>query len=78
MKNSLANIDERQKNILDLLQQQKQMTTLELSESLKVSISTIRRDLNLLEEKMRSSERMVIVLIIIRTILTSINLDQND
>lgn len=51
MKNSLANIDERQKNILGLLQQQEQMTALELSESLKVSISTIRRDLNLLEEK---------------------------
>lgn len=51
MKNSLINIDKRQKDILDLLQQEEQMTTLELAESLGVSISTVRRDLNLLEEK---------------------------
>lgn len=51
MKNSLINIDKRQKDILDLLQQEEQMTTLELAESLGVSISTVLRDLNLLEEK---------------------------
>lgn len=51
MKNSLINIDKRQKEILELLQQSEQMTTLELAQSLGVSISTIRRDLNLLEEK---------------------------
>lgn len=51
MKNSLINIDKRQKEILELLQQSEQMTTLELAQSLGVSVSTIRRDLNLLEEK---------------------------
>ncbi|MDT2640950.1 DeoR/GlpR family DNA-binding transcription regulator [Enterococcus dongliensis] len=51
MKNSLANIDKRQKDILDLLQQTEQMTTFELADSLNVSISTIRRDLSILEEK---------------------------
>ena len=51
MKNSLANIDKRQKEILELLQKKEQMTALELSEALKVSLSTVRRDLNLLEEK---------------------------
>lgn len=51
MKNSLANISKRQKNILELLQQTKQMTTLELANALGVSVSTIQRDLNLLEEK---------------------------
>lgn len=51
MKNSIVNIEKRQKDILERLQQKEQMTTYELAESLKVSISTIRRDLNLLEEK---------------------------
>ncbi|MGK0550684.1 DeoR/GlpR family DNA-binding transcription regulator [Enterococcus faecalis] len=51
MKNSLVNIEKRQQNILELLQQTKQMTTLELADSLGVSVSTIRRDLLLLEEK---------------------------
>ncbi|MGM0166994.1 DeoR family transcriptional regulator [Enterococcus sp. AZ135] len=51
MKNSLVNIDKRQRDILDLLQQTEQMTTFELAKALGVSISTIRRDLNLLEEK---------------------------
>ncbi len=37
--------------ILELLQQTEQLSTFELAESLDVSISTIRRDLNLLEEK---------------------------
>lgn len=51
MKNSLVNIEQRQKQILELLEQKTQMTALELSETLHVSISTIRRDLTLLEEK---------------------------
>ncbi|EOV2482819.1 DeoR/GlpR family DNA-binding transcription regulator [Enterococcus hirae] len=51
MKNSIVNIEKRQKDILERLQQKEQMTTYEVAESLKVSISTIRRDLNLLEEK---------------------------
>ncbi len=51
MKNSLVNIDKRQKKILELLQQKSQMTALELAEALEVSISTVRRDLNLLEEQ---------------------------
>lgn len=51
MKNSLVNIEKRQKEILELLQQTEQLSTFELAESLDVSISTIRRDLNLLEEK---------------------------
>lgn len=51
IKNSLVNIEKRQKDILELLQQTEQLSTFELAESLDVSISTIRRDLNLLEEK---------------------------
>ncbi|EPH99658.1 transcriptional regulator, DeoR family [Enterococcus faecalis 13-SD-W-01] len=51
MKNSLAAIAKRQKDILELLQQKEQMTPFELAERLNVSISTIRRDLGLLEEK---------------------------
>jgi len=51
MKNSLININKRQKNILELLQLTEQMTTDELAKALNVSISTVRRDLNLLEEK---------------------------
>ena len=51
MKNSLININKRQKNILELLQLTEQMTTDELAKALDVSISTVRRDLNLLEEK---------------------------
>ena len=51
MKNSLVNIEKRQKDILELLQQTEQLSTFQLAESLDVSISTIRRDLNLLEEK---------------------------
>ena len=33
MKNSLANIDKRQKEILELLQKKEQMTALELSDA---------------------------------------------
>lgn len=74
MKNSLVNIEKRQKDILELLQQTEQLSTFELAESLDVSISTIRRDLNLLEEKTRSSAIAVIVLIITKTRLILINL----
>ncbi|HFM7793937.1 TPA: DeoR family transcriptional regulator, partial [Enterococcus faecium] len=41
MKNSLVNIEKRQKEILELLQQTEQLSTFELAESLDVSISTI-------------------------------------
>ncbi|GCF93216.1 DeoR family transcriptional regulator [Enterococcus florum] len=51
MKNSLANIDKRHRDILDILEKKEQMTTLELAEALDVSLSTIRRDLHLLEEQ---------------------------
>ncbi len=78
MKNSIVNIEKRQKDILERLQQKEQMTTYELAESLKVSISTIRRDLNLLEEKMRSFVITGSVLIIMIIVQTLINLHQND
>lgn len=51
MKNSLLTIEKRRNEILDLLQRHTQMSTIELSEKLRVSLSTIRRDLRLLEEK---------------------------
>ncbi|MBV7389725.1 DeoR/GlpR family DNA-binding transcription regulator [Enterococcus alishanensis] len=51
MKNSIATIEQRHKNILNILEQHERMTTQELANSLGVSISTIRRDLNILEEK---------------------------
>ncbi|MBU5366164.1 DeoR/GlpR family DNA-binding transcription regulator [Enterococcus devriesei] len=51
MKNSIETINKRHKDILDILQSNERMTTLELSDALNVSLSTIRRDLNLLEEK---------------------------
>lgn len=51
MKNSIMNIDKRHKDILDILEKKEHMTTLELSEALDVSLSTVRRDLHLLEEK---------------------------
>lgn len=51
MKNSIMNIDKRHKDILDILEKKEHMTTLELAEALDVSLSTIRRDLHLLEEK---------------------------
>lgn len=51
MKNSLAAIDKRHAEILEILEANHQMTTQELAEALDVSLSTIRRDLNLLEEK---------------------------
>lgn len=51
MKNSIINIDKRHKDILDILEKNEHMTTLELANSLDVSLSTIRRDLHLLEEK---------------------------
>ncbi|MBO0450833.1 DeoR/GlpR family DNA-binding transcription regulator [Candidatus Enterococcus murrayae] len=51
MKNSIINIDKRHKDILDILEKNEHMTTLELAEALDVSLSTIRRDLHLLEEK---------------------------
>lgn len=77
MKNSLININKRQKNILELLQLTEQMTTDELAKALDVSISTVRRDLNLLEEKMRLFETMVTVPTIMRTKRTLISLDQS-
>lgn len=51
MKNSIMNIDKRHKEILDILEKQEHLTTVELAEALDVSLSTIRRDLHLLEEK---------------------------
>ncbi|MGC3062370.1 DeoR family transcriptional regulator, partial [Enterococcus faecalis] len=51
MKSSLETIEKRQQNILALLQKNKQMTTYKLAEVLNVSLSTIRRDLNVLETK---------------------------
>ena len=51
MKNSIMNIDKRHKDILDILEKKEHMTTLELAEALDVSLSTVRRDLHLLEEK---------------------------
>lgn len=51
MKNSIMNIDKRHKDILDILEKKEHMTTLELAEVLDVSLSTVRRDLHLLEEK---------------------------
>lgn len=51
MKNSIMNIDKRHHDILDILEKKEHMTTLELAEALDVSLSTIRRDLHLLEEK---------------------------
>ncbi|STD25914.1 DeoR family transcriptional regulator [Enterococcus mundtii] len=60
MKNSLLTIKKRRNEILDLLQRHTQMTTIELSEKLHVSLSTIRRDLRFLEEKMRLFVNMAI------------------
>ena len=51
MKNSIMNIDKRHHDILDILEKKEHMTSLELAEALDVSLSTIRRDLHLLEEK---------------------------
>lgn len=51
MKNSIANIDSRHQKILQVLEAHEQMTTKDLATTLNVSISTIRRDLNILEEK---------------------------
>ena len=51
MKNSIINIDKRHKDILDILEKKEHLTTIELAEALDVSLSTIRRDLHLLEEK---------------------------
>ncbi|MGM0125480.1 DeoR family transcriptional regulator [Enterococcus sp. AZ194] len=51
MKNSIANIEARHQKILGVLEKHQQLTTQELSDKLEVSISTIRRDLNILEEK---------------------------
>ena len=51
MKSSLETIEKRQQNILALLQKNKQMTTYKLADALNVSLSTIRRDLNVLETK---------------------------
>ena len=41
IKNSLVNIEKRQKDILELLQQTEQLSTFELAESLDVSIITV-------------------------------------
>lgn len=49
------------------------MTTLELSEALDVSLSTIRRDLHLLEEKMISFASLAIV-----SLITKINRTQSN
>lgn len=51
MKNSIKVINKRMEAILELLQEKGQLTTEELSTLLNVSISTIRRDLIILEEK---------------------------
>lgn len=51
MKNSIAAIDRRHADILDVLKEKQHLTTQELAEALNVSLSTIRRDLHLLEEK---------------------------
>ena len=51
MRNSIKTINKRMQGILELLQEHGQLTTEELSELLNVSISTIRRDLIVLEEK---------------------------
>lgn len=51
MKNSIKNINQRQQQILDILKEHKKMATDDLANLLHVSISTIRRDLNILEEK---------------------------
>ena len=58
MKNSLVNIEKRQKDILELLQQTEQLSTFQLAESLDVSISTIRRDLNLFRRKKRDHPQL--------------------
>lgn len=58
IKNSLVNIEKRQKDILELLQQTEQLSTFELAESLDVSISTIRRDLNLFRRKKRDHPQL--------------------
>ncbi|MGO3602153.1 MAG: DeoR family transcriptional regulator, partial [Enterococcus malodoratus] len=60
MKNSIINIDKRHKDILDILEKNEHMTTLELANSLDVSLSTIRRDLHLLEEKNDIMSRAII------------------
>lgn len=51
MKNSLKNIHKRHQQILDVLEEQGELTTDELVAKLAVSYSTIRRDLVILEEK---------------------------
>ena len=47
----LFSCQERQTQILNLIGEQKRITVLELSELLKVSDVTIRKDLSVLEEK---------------------------
>lgn len=51
MKNSIENIQTRQASILLLLQKKGELTAKDLAEELKVSLSTIRRDLIILENK---------------------------
>lgn len=51
MKNSIDTINKRMDSILHLLQEKGQLTTEELASHLNVSISTIRRDLIVLEKK---------------------------
>ncbi len=51
MKNSQKNIQKRHEEILALLQKEGTLSTETLSEKLNISLSTIRRDLNTLEER---------------------------
>lgn len=51
MKNSKRNIQKRHEKILVLLQKEGTLRTETLSEKLNISLSTIRRDLNILEER---------------------------
>ncbi|MGX4685517.1 DeoR/GlpR family DNA-binding transcription regulator [Vagococcus sp. JNUCC 83] len=51
MKNSVDTIATRHEKILSILKEKKEITTEQLANDIGVSLSTIRRDLNILEEK---------------------------
>ncbi|MGY3765750.1 DeoR/GlpR family DNA-binding transcription regulator [Vagococcus vulneris] len=51
MKKSRHVVDNRHKKIINILQEHERLNTEELAEMLNVSLSTIRRDLNILEER---------------------------
>ncbi len=57
MKNSTEHINNRHQNILNILQAENTLSTNDLALQLEVSISTLRRDLNVLEEKNFISRR---------------------